>query len=402
VSRLFRSRGEDRAAPAGGVEERAISSIPWNVGGPLSSGTVSQDRALHMGPVFAAVRHITDYGSTLPLKSYRRISEDERAAITLPKLFSDLRTDERLVAWLSQALASLVVRGNAVGYKVATDGFGYPTSITWVSMDRVHVDDNSGVGRWYIDGREVSRSELVHIPWVCVPGRTLGLSPIEYYAATINAGLESQSYGNDWFGHGGFPPAVFQNTQKTVSPEQSASIRARLSASMRSREPLVTGNDWTFTPVNIPPDQAQFIETQKLSANQVAAIYGIDPTEIGGTAPNSLTYSTEETRQINRAANMRPYLHRFEEAFASWLPLRQFVKFNTDATIRIDTKTRHEVFEIQRRIGLRSLNEQRVIEDLPPIPGGDVYVPAPVQQQPAEGARPLLSVVNKERDAHYE
>lgn len=389
MSRLFRR-----------VEERSIGSVPWNQGGSLST-TVDQDRALHMGPVFSAVRHITDYGSTLPLKSYRKIGEDERAPITLPKLFNDLRADGRLVPWLGQGLASLAIRGNAVGLKVSTDGFGFPTAVAWINMDRVHVDDSSGVGRWFIDGREVSRLDLVHIPWMCVPGRTLGLSPIEYYAATISAGLDSQTFGTDWFAGGGFPPAVFKNTQKVVSSEAAESIRARLTSSMRHKQPLVTGMDWEFTPITVPPEQAQFIETQKLSANQVAAIYGIDATEIGGTAANSLTYSTEETRQINRAANMRPYLHRFEEAFASWLPLRQFVKFATDATIRIDTKTRHEVYAIQRAIGLRSINEQRALEDLPPVPGGDVHVPAPVQQQPADGAR-RLSVVNPERDAHYE
>lgn len=360
------------------TEERDITGVPWNFGGENPS-TVSQDRALHMGPVFSALRHITDYGSTLPLHGYRKISEDERVRITLPKLFADLETDGRTIGWLCQGLASLVVRGNAVGYKASTGGFGFPTQVVWLSMDRVHVDDSSGVGRWYVDGRSVSRLDLVHIPWITLPGKTLGLSPIEYYAATINAGLDSQDYGNDWFKHGGFPPAVFKNQQKVLGPGEASAVASRLNAAIKKRQPLVTGSDWDYTPITIPPEQAQFIESQKLSASQVAAIYGIDPTEVGGEAANSLTYSTEELRQINRAANMRPYLNRFERAFASWLPTRQYVKFNTDASIRVDTKTRHEVYEIQRRIGLYSINEQRALEDLPPVAGGDVHVPAPVQ-----------------------
>lgn len=377
------------------AEQRDLTDVPWNVGGD-SGASVSQDRALHLTPVFAALRHITDYGSTLPLKSYRKIGEDERVPITLPKLFSDLRTDGRLVPWLSQGLASLAIRGNAVGLKVAIDGFGFPASVTWLSMDRVRVDDSTGIGQWFIDGRQVSRLDLVHIPWITVPGRTLGLSPIEHYAATINAGLDAQSFGNDWFKGGGFPPAVFKNTEKVLPKDAASKIRAQLAQSIRSRQPLVTGKDWDYNPITIPPEQAQFIETQKLSANQVAAIYGIDPTEIGGEAANSLTYATEETRQINRAANMRPYLHRFEEAFASWMPARQYVKFNTDATIRIDTKTRHEVAVMSRSIGLRSLNELRALEDLPPVPGGDVYVPAPVQAQPNNGTRRLSAVPEEE------
>jgi len=376
-------------------EARSITDVSWIAGGDRRT-EVSQTRALHMTPVFSAIRHITDYGSTLPLKSYRKIGEDERVPITLPKLFADLRTDGRLVPWIGQGLASLAIRGNAVGFKINTDGFGFPTQVEWVSMDRVYVDDTTGAGHWFIDGRSVSRLDIVHIPWITIPGRTLGLSPIEHYASTINAGLDSQSYGNDWFKGGGFPPSVFKNTDKVVTDEAATGIRAKLVQAIRRREPLVTGRDWEYTPISIPPEQAQFIETQKLSANQIAAIYGIDATEIGGTAPNSLTYSTEETRQINRAANMRPYLHRFEEAFASWLPSRQFVKFNTDATIRIDTKTRHEVYKLQREIGLRSLNEQRGLEDLPPVLGGDVYVPAPVQAQPNNGTRRLSAVPEEE------
>lgn len=381
-------------------EQRNIEDLPWVAGGDPPSKQASAERALHLVPVYAAVRHITDYGSTLPLHAYRR-DGDERKRIALPPLFQSLQESRSaLTPWLCQALSSVALRGNAVGLINARDGFGFATNVVWVNMDRVEVDDSTGAPRWFIDGRNVSRLDIVHIPWITVPGRTLGLSPIEHYAATIRAGLSAQDFGNDWFAGGGFPPSVFRNTTKTITAEQSASIRARLTAAIKRHEPLVTGADWEYTPVTIPPEQAQFIESQKLSANQVAAIYGLDPDEVSGEAANSLTYSNEESRQIKRAANMRPWLTRLEEAFSSWMPERQYIKFNVDATIRIDTKTRHEVYQIQREIGLRSINEQRALEDLPPIPGGDVYAPLSVQQQPAEGNR-RLSAVPDER-SHYE
>ena len=376
-------------------EQRAVSSASWISGGDLSK-TVTQERALALTPVFAANRHITDYCSTLPLQAFRKAG-DERIPVTLPKLFADLRTDGKLVPWLGQATSSIVLRGNAVGLINATDGFGFPTLVTWVSMDRVYVDDSSGVGNWYIDGRPVSRLDLVHIPWITVPGRTLGLSPIEYYAATINAGLDSQSFGTDWFKNGGVPPSVFKNVKQTVTDEQSSKVRAKLVQSIRRREPLVTGSEWDFTPITIPPEQAQFIETQKLSANQIAAIYGIEPTEVGGEAANSQTYTTEELKQISRAANMHPYIFRLEEAFQSLLPNRQFVRLNIDAKIRADIKTRHEVYEIESRIGLRSLNELRTLEDLPPVPGGNVHVP-PAPAQPAAGNPPAPNQENGSPD----
>ena len=391
VSRIF-----------GSVEKRDISApwLPFNQGGSPYSA-VSQERALHLGPVFAANRHITDFCSTLPLQAFRRVSEGERQPAPMPPLFRDLEMEGRLIPWLCQGMSSLVLRGNAVGLIAGTDGMGFPTLVDWVSMDRVHVSDDSGSGVWYIDGRRVSRVDLVHIPWITIPGRTLGLSPIEHYAATVDAGLGSQDFGNGWFANGGVPPSHFRNTSKELKDGIAAQIRARLVASIRRREPLVTGRDWEFTAISIPPEQAQFIETQKLTATQIATIYGIDPTEIGGESANSLTYSTEETRQIRRAADMRPYLTRFEEAFSSWMARRTFLRFNTDATVRVDIKTRHEVYKVQSDIGLTSTNERRTKEDLPPVEGGDSHAPLGVQKEAQSQGTRRLSVVH-DQEAQYE
>jgi len=396
MSRLFGRR----------TEQRAITTLPWNFGGPLRS-TISQEKALGLTAFFAGVRHITDFCTTLPLKAYREVGEERIPMPGLPKLFADLKTDGLLVPWLCQGLVSVVIRGNAVGLIAATDGFGFPTNIAWVSMDRVYVDDSSGRGIWYIDGRQVSRLDIVHVPWMTVPGKTLGLSPLEYHAPTISAGVSAQSYGSDWFDGGGFPPAVFKNVAKTVDPDEATSIRDRLSATLRRKQPLVTGSDWEFTPISIPPEQAQFIETQKLTATQIASILGIAPDEIGGESPNSLTYQNEEHRQTVRAHNLKPYLVRFEQAFASWLPERQFVRFNVDAMISADVKTRWDVNKIRVDMGAANIDEIRAQEDQPPLPDGQgqTYGPAmaPAVEQPMPDQPPRLSAVRDDRkEAHYE
>ena len=388
------------------TEYRDITSVPWVQGGSLST-TVSQESALGLTAFFGAIRHITDFCSTLPMKAYRKIEDDRIPMGSLPRLFQDLETAGQLVPWLCQGFSSVAIRGNAVGLIAASDGFGFPTNITWLSMDRVHVDDSSGRGVWYVDGRQVSRLDLVHIPWITVPGKTLGLSPIEYHALTIGAGKSAQGYGSTWFDGGGFPPAVFKNTAKTVDDEAAQKIRARLSATLRRKEPLVTGSDWDFTPITIPPEQAQFIETQKLTATQIATIFGIAPDEVGGESPNSLTYQNEEHRQTVRAHNLNPYLIRFERAFASWLPERQIVRFNVDAIVRADIKTRWDVNKIRVDMGAASIDEVRAQEDEPPLPNGQgqSYGPAqaPALEQPTPDQPPRLTAVREDRkEAHYE
>jgi HK97 family phage portal protein len=217
------------------------------------------------------------------------------------------------------------------------------------------------------------------------------LSPIESYALTIVNGLGAQNYGTDWFNNGGFPPGTFKNSAKTVSQEEAEAIRARLVASIRARKPLVHGCDWEYSPVTVPPEQAQFIETLKMTANQVAAIYGIAPDEIGGEAANSLTYANEEHRETRRIADVRPWLVRFESVFSSMLPERQYVKFAADAVVRADLTTRYGAYKIAREIGLLSINEERALEDLPPVPGGNVTAPPAA---PVPSASPIMQPVS--------
>jgi HK97 family phage portal protein len=273
-----------------------------------------------------------------------------------------------------------------VGWITQTDGFGYPADIAWLHWSEWHYDELRK--QWSVFGHPVPSSQLVHIPWIVPPGRKLALSPIEHQAAIICAGMSAQDYADLKRG-GGIPPAVLRNSQKTVPHDVASAVRKRAAKSFASGEPFVTGNDWDLSLLTIPPNQAQFVETLKMSANQVAAAYGLDPTEVGGEAANSLTYSTEELRQINRAANMRPYLTRLERGLSRLLPSKQFIRFNADATVRADLKTRIEVIGAQIADGRLSVNEARELEDRAPVPGGDFHnVPAPTAEPTTRGETP--------------
>ncbi len=366
----------------GRVESRAMADWRPSVD---ADGFVRdpESRAAYLTPVYAAWRHVIDTGSTLPLKAYRRVSETERVQIPLPPLLADL--DDTLAGgpgldnWIGQALYGLLRDGNAVGLVQDTSSYGKPTRVRWLQRHQWSWDK---VGhRWVIGGEAVDSSLVVHIPWVVPIGKRFGLSPIEHAAAAIGAGLSAQDYADV---KTGVPPAIFKNTERKVDKAVAEKASAQLLEKLSKNRPFTHGNDWDLSFPAIPPNHAAFIETLKLSANQIAAVYGIDPTEIGGTSANSLTYSTEELRQIRRIADLRPYFVRLENAIGRMLPARQFVRFNLDAPIRVDLKTRVEVERIQVGSGLRSVDEVRLTEDQPPVPGGDYHnVPAPGRSDPA-------------------
>lgn len=50
------------------------------------------------------------------------------------------------------------------------------------------------------------------------------------------------------------------------------------------------------------------------------------------------------------------------------------VKFNVDAILRSDPKTRAETNKIFVQGGIKTVDEAREDEDLPPLPGGDILL----------------------------
>jgi HK97 family phage portal protein len=175
----------------------------------------------------------------------------------------------------------------------------------------------------------------------------------------------------DWFNGRGIPGVTAQNSEKTLTPAEADAVAERLGAKMRTGKPFVHGKDWDITVMSMPAIDAGFVESAKLNATQVASIYGIPPEMIGGETGSSLTYSTVELNMINFATfTLRPWLAKLEQEFSSWIHQPRFVKFNVDAMIRVDTKTRYDVHKISREIGLDNIDELRTLEDKPPLPDG--------------------------------
>lgn len=371
-----------RSAPR--VETRAIETVPWDVGGP-SPTAVSTERALSLVPVYAAIGLLSRTVSCTPMHAYRRTSLEERNRIPLPSLFSSLNDEAHLKRWIHQQVVSLATHGNLFGLVTSRDGFGFPTAVEWLNPREVTVEDQQMTGpgspqmpiwRWngyqvHVGPSDPSTSDLIHIPWFPVPGRVLGLSPLGVVSTMVATGLNAQAYAADWFGNGGIPPGTFKNVAKTLLPEEADAVKSRLVSTIRSRKPLVYGNDWDYNPIALPPHDAQFVETAKLTATQVAAIYDVPPDRIGGEVGGPLTYSSPEQTALHLVTfSLRNWFELLEELYTAMLPKSQYVKFNVDSLLRADIKTRNEVYKIQRSIGLTNIDEQRVLEDMPPLPNG--------------------------------
>ncbi|MGP4083163.1 phage portal protein [Streptomyces sp. KR55] len=355
------------------LESRAITSLPWVAGGPRRPTVVTTERAISLIPVFACVRILADSVASLPIQLYRRNGAQREQVSFIPQLFWAPAARDNLFQWLHKCVVSLALRGNAYGLVVQRDAFEFPTMIEWLHPDEVWVDESRPtLPVYYWQGTEVPREDIVHITWVTMPGRVCGLSPIQAFAQTIGVGLSATEYGLSWFDNGGTPPATMRNNAKTINPDESKEIQNRLSSAMRSRKPLVFGNDWDFNALQVSPEESQFIETMRLNATQVAAIFGVPAEMVGGDSGGPLSYSSPEQNAIQLVnITLRPWLVRLETVFSALMPGREFVKFNVDAMIRTSLIDRYTAHGMALGQGWRSRDEIRALEDLPPLPNGE-------------------------------
>lgn len=396
------------------VERREIE-WPFDVGAPSNVPNIrTDDQALRLHSVFAAVRLLADSVSCLPLHVYRLV-DDRRVKVPGATVFDEPSAVDTPFDWVYKLMTSTLIHGDAFGMVTSRDRFLHPTNVEWLKTASIYVDESKSTIRpeIFYEGKRIDNLDDVFVVRGFVrAGRFRGLSPIEVFAESIGRGLAAAQYGGDWYANGGFPPGTMKNNKKTVPDKESREIRARLTRAIRAREPLVYGEEWDYNAVAIPPEQAQFLGAMRLNAAQIASIYDVPPERVGGEPGGSLTYATQEQDQIRLALTVQKWCTRLEYAFARLLPRGQYARFNIDAMIRTDLKTRHEVFQIDRTIGLKSVDELRALDDLAPLPdgAGASYLPlqaviaesqprpTTIENEATPGAPPRLKAVGTGKD----
>jgi HK97 family phage portal protein len=149
--------------------------------------------------------------------------------------------------------------------------------------------------------------------------------------------------------------------------------KKRFKDSTRRREPVALSSDWTWQQVSVSPEEAQFLQTIKATATQIAVIFRVDPEDVGGESGSSMTYATRESNQQKfNTRTLLPWTVRMETALAELLPGETFIKFDLDSLARPNTLERLQANTEALKSGQRTLAEVRASEDLPALTPQDI------------------------------
>ena len=388
--RLFRARDKP------GVTDSVSSAPTFYFGSSAAGKSVTASTAIQMSTVYACVRVIAETIASLPLHVYQNQGEGSAKALEhplYPILHDEPNSEMTSFVWRETMLAHLLLWGNAY-CQIIRSGRSQILGLYPLLPDRMEVDRDSKTGALIYtytttEGNAVTLkpSDVLHIPGLGFDG-IMGYSPIALEKNAIGLGIAAEEYGSTFFKNGARPSGVLTHPNTVRDPKRLRdNWNATYGGSSNGGKVAILEENMSFTPISLPNNEAQFLETRRFQVEEICRIYRVPPHLVGNL--DRATFSNIENQSIDFAVHtIRPWLVRIEQAMNRALFAdsekagspgggRFYVQFNLDGLMRGDYKSRMEGYAIARQNGWMSANDIRALENLNPISeeeGGSTYL----------------------------
>lgn len=221
--------------------------------------------------------------------------------------------------------------------------------------------------------------EVLHVRGASRDG-TIGLSPIQIARGAFGLALDQKRTADSLMENALRPSGLISFPDKLGKESREAmreAVKANHAGTGNAGKFMLLDGGAKFDAITFTPADAEFLETRKLSALDVARVYGCPPTTVGIT--DNATYSNVEGESTALVRNaLGPLAARIEQAMIRCLLTEAgrrtlYIEHDLSALLRGDVQARFEAYRIGREIGALSPNDVRRRENEPPISGGDTY-----------------------------
>ena len=363
---------------------------------------VSEETATGIPAVHACVQLIAETIASLPLAPYKRLSDGSKEVDYNHPLYTVLHDQankaQTAFEFREQFISSCLLTGNGYALKVHNSN-GQLEQLIPLHPQHVEVEQlENGRLRYKVKTEKGTKTyiqdEILHLKYRSNDG-IKGLSPITIARETIAIAQAQQQHEGKFYKNGATLSGALRHPNK-LTEEQMGNLKTSFAQTYggagNAWKTIVLEEGMEFQPISMNHEDAQFIESKKMTLEDVARIYRVPPPAIG--ILDNATYSniTEQSRHLVMYC-LRPWLVRIEQALcASLLDIQgqsmYMIEHNAEGLLRGDIKTRYEAYRIGREWGWLSPNEIRGQENMGSIEHGDSYL-KPMNAEPL-GADPKL------------
>lgn len=363
------------------------ATVQSSAGSPSASayrrvGAVTRDIAMTIPAMRKAHHVIVGIPSTFKLAGWQgdtRLSADDRRCAWLRQPDPNRTLQSLLAFTLSDGLWQ-----DRCLWRMQRDIAGTPTRFARVHPDRVQPitapNDPDTVEAWVIDGELLGadearfRENYLPFDFAGLGGlRRLGLPLLELYADLQTAA------GN--YARAPHPKAILKNHGAKLEDDEIDAVLADWNSrrSIGSVGYLDDDMDYVVTEGGWSPRDLQLVESREHSALEVARLVGLPARALDAKGGDPLTYGNIVEWRRDLLEAIRPWLTVVEQHLSMddrsavprgrVLPLGLSARFDFDAYLRNDPKTRMETAEIGIRAGVLFPEEARAGEPLATLEG---------------------------------
>lgn len=403
LAALFGRRPEPdiRNAVVTSSDYDGMMSIFAPVSGP-SNEPVTDVTAMRVSTVYACLTKIAGTVTQLPVHQYRLDDKGDRQRTPPTPLWwflNESPTDAWTAAsWKEWIVRCMFLRGDQFTQILRRGA----TIVGFLPLhpDRVRVEADQKTGRLHyyvmpVTGAAygVDQDDMLHFAGFGFNG-TRSLSVIQHAAFhSIGNAISAAKYMGRTVGEGGLPQIALKYPNK-FDQKQADALRESFQKAYGNQQgrklPLVLSEGGEAQVLSISPIDIELMAQRQFEREDICQAFGVPPVLIGdNTKTSSWGTGIEQITLGFVRFTITPLLARWEEELNRKIFRRagQFLEFSLAALLRGDSAAQAVAFRAAlggpgTGDGWMSLNEVRKLQNLPPVPDGDIPYRAPANPAP--------------------
>ena len=357
---MAKKRGDSRKSASVKTEVQAPQFWPYFGTAPIPA--VTNDSALGLPALWRGINMIANAVATAgPCNVFQ--GEEE---VETPPIIAQPSPEMGAFDFYHSTVAQILVTGNALFIPLDfVDGM--PQQLLPVPDSSWHARYNdAGQVVYQIGDMEVPASAVLHIRGFTRVGDPVGVGVVSAFRRSLGHQLVAQ----DSASQSGIPSGVIKIDVRDLSKEQAELTKSQwmeiFANANAGRTPAVLPSNMTFEPISFSPEDQQWIEARHFDVAQAAFMLNLDPSDLGASVGNSMTYANIESRAVDRLVNTYgPIGRRIEEALTTLLPEGHHARLNWERTLRTDSNTRADFLAKMIAAGIYSVEYAQHLERVP-------------------------------------
>jgi len=283
---------------------------------------VDERTAMQTTAVYACVRILAETVASLPLHVFKYTADGSEKATQhplYPILHDEPNPEMTTFIFRETLMTHLLLWGNAYA-QIIRDGRGRVISLYPLMPNRIEVK-RSDTGNLYYQYRRdtgeiviLSTDEVLHVPGLGFDG-LIGYSPIAMAKNAIGMTLATEEFGASFYSNGARPGGILEHpgTVKDIKRLRD-SWDAAYQGVRNANRVAILEEGMKYTPIGIPPEAAQFLQTRKFQTEEICRIFRVPPHLVADL--DKATFSNIEHQSISFVIHtIRPWLVRLEQGF---------------------------------------------------------------------------------------